>query len=130
MQFPKLQQAAGVAVDTVAFCSTISRKFSAIRCVRRDSIWLLLVPAGSYTFKRRVDITGNDVNCNAKDYHGKRLSFCKVGSWPDCCLLLAGFVIYYGTALGYVALSTTGTCNPEMALACQCSEFDVFLAAG
>jgi len=39
---------------------------------------------GDYIARRRSDVLGKDVDCNAKDYQGKRLSYCEVsGSLND-----------------------------------------------
>jgi len=38
--------------------------------------------AGDFIVKIRADVQGKDVDCNAKNYEGKRLSYCEVSGYP------------------------------------------------
>jgi hypothetical protein len=37
-----------------------------------------LPPAGTYTFVRRANIPGNDIDCNYRDYEGHPQPYCRV----------------------------------------------------
>jgi len=38
---------------------------------------------GDFTVRLRTDIAGNDLDCNAKDYNGQRVNYCKVFGDPN-----------------------------------------------